>query len=223
MWPDGQWCCDSRSSNLPFQRWIPPTGPSVVRAGPFSTHFIYLTCFLVSPLSHGYLFHFSYLSQHSVNYSVVYILLTVKLTPTHGSQSGTTRMSGLTEITPLVTGFSGPHRLCFFLHISFISCPASWLSLPLLLPAATHLTGVCFTISIHSTHRSNDSAFQLQISGSKSHYNPIRYSIRADRLKQSEGPGPALCMPGSSQSKSIQGKMFQSQLISQKIRSLRYE
>ena len=51
---------------------------------------------------------------------------------------------------PLVTGFLGPYGLHFFLHISFISCPASWLSLPLLLPATTHLTDVCFTISIHS-------------------------------------------------------------------------
>lgn len=64
-----QWCCDSHSSNLPFQRWIPPTGPSVMRAELFATHFIYLICFLVSPLSHGCLFHFSYLSQHSVNYN----------------------------------------------------------------------------------------------------------------------------------------------------------
>ena len=76
---------------------------------------------------------------------------------------------------------------------------------------------------LNFTHRSSDSAFQLQISGSKSHYNTIRYNMRADCLKQSEWPGPTLCMPGSSQSTSIQGKMFQRQLMSQKIRSLGYE
>ena len=133
-------------------------------------------------------------------------------------------MSSLMESTSLVAGFWGPHGLHFFLHISFISCPANWLSLPLLLPAATHLR--CMPHYFHPlnfTHRSSDSAFQLQISGSKSHYNTIRYNMKADCLKQSEWPGPTLCMPGSSQSTSIQGKMFQRQLMSQKIRSLGYE
>ena len=132
-------------------------------------------------------------------------------------------MSSLMESTSLVTGFWGPHGLHFFLHISFISCPASWLSLPLLLPAATHLTGVCLTISIHSVSHTDQVTLHSNCKFLGQRVITIRYNMRADCLKQSEWPGPILCIPGSSQSKSIQGKMFQRQLISQKIRSIGYD
>ena len=111
----------------------------------------------------------------------------------------------------------------FYTSASFPAQRVGFLCLFFYLQQLTSQVYASLFPSTHFTHRSNDSAFQLQISGSKSHYNPIRYSVRADGLKESEGPGPALCMPGRSQSKSIQGEMVQSQLISQKIRSLRYE
>ena len=144
-------------------------------------------------------------------------------------QLGTTRLSGIMEIATLVTPILRPHGLHLFLHITFISCPSNWLSLLLFIP---HSNTPCrcmprYFHPLNSTHISNDPAFQFQISGTESqasvHSNPVSCSSKKGHLRQTWLPGPTLCALGTSQSKSIQGKMLQTWLTSQKRRSLEHE